>query len=182
MGGESGRALDVVTYGQGACALLIIAVMDKGAVMLMAVRAMVFFALAMLPWSASQASSVLLYQAAIGSSPDNQLLCHNCGGSGKHTLIQGGGDVRQYHFVIETPYYTFLARQSKGACPYTTWIAVNKTRTAPYAELFTVGCYPVKDFRATDGQNVTTFSVYFRRGVTETIEFNHQQGDARQGS
>lgn len=145
----------------------------------MAMRIMVFSALAMLPWSVSQASSVLPYQTSIGSSPDNQLLCHNCGGSGKDTLIQGGGDVRQYHFVIETPYYTFLARQSKEGCPYTTWIAINKTRAEPYAEHFTVGCYPVEDFRATDGQNTTTFSVYFLRGMTESIEFNHQQSDAR---
>lgn len=162
---------------QGACALLVITVMDKGAVMFTTVRTMVFFALAMLPWSASPAS--LPCQAAIGSSTDNQLLCHNCGGSGKHTLIQGGGDVRQYHFVIETPHYTFLARQGRGACSYATWIAVNKTRVAPYAEYFTVGCYPAQDFRAADGQNATTFSVYFRHGVTEAIEFNYQQGGAR---
>ncbi|WBF46155.1 hypothetical protein [Serratia rubidaea] len=135
--------------------------------------------LATLLCSASQASPVLPYQAAIGSSQDNQLLCHNCGGSGKQTLIQGGDDVRLYHFVVETPYYTFLARQEHGACPYTAWIAVNKTRVAPYTEHFTVGCYPTQDFRASDGQNTTTFSVYFRSGVTESIVFNHYQNDVR---
>lgn len=87
--------------------------------------------------------------------------------------MQGGDDAGRYHFLLETPYYTFLAREEKGDCSYASWIAINKTRAAPYVEYFSVGCYPVKDFRAVDDGETTRFSLYFRSGVTETIAFDH---------
>lgn len=122
----------------------------------------------------SLATSLVSSQPVMTTSGNNQLQCYNCGGSGKNVVVKGAGDVRQYQFLIDTPYYTFLASKNDAACPYTSWSVINKRQSAPRAGRFDVGCYPVKDFRAVYDRQTTRFIVEFLSGVTEIIEFYNE--------
>ncbi|MEL5596589.1 hypothetical protein [Serratia ureilytica] len=116
----------------------------------------------------------LPYHVTINSTKDNQMQCSNCGNNGKTLLVQGGGDIREYNFLMDTPYYLFLAQKETSPCPYTTWVAIKKTNAVPYASRFTTGCYPLKDFRSVHDKDTTKFTFYFLSGVSETIEFNNK--------
>ncbi|MEE4410545.1 MULTISPECIES: hypothetical protein [unclassified Serratia (in: enterobacteria)] len=116
----------------------------------------------------------LPYRVTLDSTKDNQLQCNNCGGNGKSVLVQSAGDIRDYNFLMDTPYYLFLAQKETSPCPYTTWVAIKKTNAVPYASRFTTGCYPLKDFRSVHDKDTTKFTFYFLSGVSETIEFNNK--------
>lgn len=151
------------------------------------IKLRVFFTIAilsLLPFFSAKASTTLPeetsdtptlpYQVILGSTKDNQTQCSNCGNNGKTLLVQGAGDIRQYNFFIDNPYYIFLAKKGHESCPYTSWVAIKKTHAAPFADIFSVGCYPLKDFRSNYDQETTKITFYFSNGIREIIEFSNK--------
>ncbi len=120
-------------------------------------------------------NSALAYQAQIMKNEQGQLLCRNCGDTGKDSLIQGADEASLYARLMDTQYYAFLAQSAGMACPAGNWYAVNKTNPIPKVEQISLGdCSEIVKMNSTHDANKTTLSVTHYNGKKETLTFSHR--------
>lgn len=115
------------------------------------------------------------YQAQILKNAQGQLLCRNCGGTGKDTLIQGADEASLYIRLMDTPYYAFLEQSAGMACPAGSWYAVNKTNPMPNVKPVSFGeCSEIVKINSTQNADKTTLTITHYNGKKETLTFSHR--------
>ncbi|MBN3053193.1 hypothetical protein H4F45_17245 [Pectobacterium brasiliense] len=117
----------------------------------------------------------LAYQAQILKNGQDQLICRNCGDTGKDSLIQGADEASLYIQLMDTPYYAFLAQSAGIACPAGSWYAVNKTKSTPEIKVVgTKDCSEIVKMNSTHDADKTTLNFTHNNRKKTTLTFSHR--------
>lgn len=121
-------------------------------------------------------STPLPYHVTLSGTPDDRMLCENCGNSGKKVVIKGGEKLSQYSMMVESPYYTFLCDNSADACRTGSWIAINKNQTEPNVRKISLGGpAQISDLRPANDKHKTWLQVTYVNGQQTVFEFENNQ-------
>lgn len=121
-------------------------------------------------------STPLPYHVTLSGTPDDRILCENCGNSGKKIFIKGGEKLSQYSMMVESPYYVFLCDNSADACRTGSWIAINKNLTEPNVRKISLGGpAQINDLRPANDARNTWLQVTYVNGKQKVFTFDNNK-------
>ena len=118
----------------------------------------------------------LPYKVTLSGTPDDRMLCENCGNSGKKVFIKGGEKLSQYSMMYESSYYVFLCDNSAEACRAGSWIAINKNLAEPYVKKISLGGRSqISDLQPANDAHNTWLQVTYVNGEQSVFTFDNNK-------